>query len=317
MLLNRSFFKYKRTVLAIQLMAQEVRYLIRQGDIVLASGVLPLPAGVVEDARLVSADGLKVVLAPVLKGFKGHVAVMLSSGWVHLHELDVPTGLDAEELDYQVVRHITQSLQLPITDVYYDWDVQAVRFDGVLQTVLMVVARQSDVAPYNLAFNENWKMSWACAEPLVWANAFGHSEFVGRAYAVCQVEQESLMVWHVDELRNVLYYKKTFDSQLVAQAGFVYRSADDGGAHVQLPTRFVVDEVLAALNQWIGTEGLHSLSAIYGVGRGLDWMVAKNVLQERLGLPVRTAGLENVSGIAPEDCAVVSGLWFLAEQVMR
>ena len=312
LLFNWRIFDKKRTVLAVQLVDSDVRYVFCQGARVLCSGTVSSPANVVSGGRLLAPDALAAMLAPCLEGYKGQVAVMLSSDSVHAHTLTLPIGLNQEELNYQVTRHITQTLGLSISDVYYDWVRLGVKKSSSEQNVLLSVARQSDVAPYAHVFGEGWGVRWVVPEGFLWANAFAGGL---SSYVVSRVEYDQLSVWFVDGSGHAHYFSRQFDATMMSQAGFVYQTDASGGA-VRLPLRFVVDEVSSAIMRWLGDDGLRHISAIYGLGGGVDWSLARSQLQQKLGLPVRSVIEDKVMGLeTQEEVDLYGGLWHLVQQV--
>ena len=311
---NWRIFDKKRIILAVQLIDSDLRYVFCQGARVFHSGSMTLPADVAAGGRLLSAESLAVLLMPCLKGYTGQVAVMLSSDVVHAHMLTLPNGLNPEELDYQVTRHITQTLGLSMSDVYYDWSRLGFKKSAAEQNILLAVARQSDIAPYAQVFGENWRIRWVSPESFVWANAFPENK---SPYVVLRVEYAQLSVWHVDGTGQAHYFSRQFDANMMAQAGFVYQTDVNGGAAaVRLPLRFVIEEVSSAMMRWLGGDGLRHVGAVYGLGGGVDWALARAQLQQRLGLPVRAVIETKVLGFEKDDDVdCFGGLWHLAQQV--
>ena len=311
---NWRIFDKKRTILAVQLIDSELRYVFCQGARVFHSGSITLSADVAVGGRLLSAEGLASLVRPHLNGYAGQVAVMLPSDVVHAHMLTLPNGLNQEELDYQATRHITQTLGLSMSDVYYDWSRLGFKKNASEQNILLAVARQSDVAPYAQAFGESWRVRWVTPECFVWANAFPENKL---PHVVLRVEYGQLSMWHVDGTGQSHYFSRQFDANMMAQAGFVYQTDGHGGAAaVRLPLRFVIDEASSGIMRWVGADGLRHLGVVYGLGGGVDWSLARSQLQQKLGLPVRVVTENKVVGFdKDDDVDCVGGLWHLAQQL--
>lgn len=311
---NWRIFDKKQMVLAIQLVHGEARYLLCQGERVVRAGVLELPSKTMTAGRLQSPEQLQAAIQPVLKGMNGRVAVLLPSDFVHAHVLSLPKGLELEELNYQVTRHITQTLGLPITEVFFDWVPLESSQNSPEQQLLMAVARQSDVLVYGQVFGEQWPVKWVCPECFVWANAFSSMKTKS---LVVRVEYGQLSIWHVDGSGQAHYLSRLFNTQMMAQAGFVYQPVTEKGeSTVRLPLRFVVDEIVQAVTQWLSAESMRDISVIYGLGRGVDWSLAQTALQQKLGIPVRGVLPESIEGLSSqEDVDGFGGLWHLATQV--
>ncbi|TDR33007.1 hypothetical protein [Hydromonas duriensis] len=313
-MINWRVFDKKQTVLAMQLVDDEMRYVLCQGEKVLKAGALKLSAHAVSAGRVVSPDALQSALNPILNGFKGCVAVMLPSDFVHTHLLSLPKGLDAEERDYQMMRHITQTLGLQMADVYYDWVALGEAQDPKEEHLLMTVARQSDVSVYGHVFNGNWQVRWVCPECFVWSHAFSEQQ---AKVLVVRVERNQLSVWHVDGSGQAHYLQRQFSAQMMTQAGFVYQAVlDDGQSDVLLPTGFVVEEIVQTVTQWLGGEQMRDIRALFGLGSGVDWNLAKFALQQKLGVPVKGVLTERIDSLSDRaDVHKLGGLWHLATQV--
>lgn len=305
-------------VLAIQLVGQEARYLVRHGSRIATQGCIFAPTAI-REGNLVVVDELAQRLLPKLPKSVGHVALMLSARQLHLHEMQLPKGLDREELSYQVSRHITDTLGLSLSDVFYDWTVQPELTDKHSITVLLAIARQTDIAPfYHVFAGSEWEMKWVCAEAQIWASAYRQRLTGGGAIAVCQVEVNEMSFVLIEENGHIHSYYKRFDEQQLTQAGFIFHSTRGQDSLLQLPPRFVADEIANALPMWLGNGSIHEIAMIYGVGRGLDWNEGLPAIQSRLGVPLRPIDNRSPSGlpltgvdISPELMA----LYHLSKQV--
>lgn len=314
----RHWFGVNRPTLALQLVEQEARYVVRQGSHILAQGFCVAPNAIVE-GRLVDAAGLARVLLPKLPKLKGHVAVVLPTRWLHVHDMSLPRGLDREELSYQVSRHITHTLGLSLNDVFYDWSVRSASIDKRNTDIQLAIARQTDVVPYSNVFADtDWYMKWVCSEAQVWALAYQH-RMARQPIAICQIESREITFWFIDADLRVRSFYKRLDETQITRAGFVYQtSAQKEGGVLQLPARFVADELVSLLPVWLGSN-VQDLTVIYGTGKGFAWREGMAAIQSRLGLPIRVAeeGLvtNRLKGQADSVGAGLAILWHLSKQV--
>ena len=288
-------------ILVLQIEGTALRFVLRAGQRVLKSGVITLPAHVMV-GRAFDVLEVRTLLLAQLDGSAADVAVLLPAAAVHIHFLTVPMGLDEDELDYQTSRHITHELGLSLADVYYDWT-QADELSKQGQTVVLAVARQSEVAQYaQLLGDTALRLRWVCAEPLVWAQAYE-----GTRYAVCKIEHDGMQVYWFEANGRVRVWSKSFDAEQMGRAGFEYIS----GAVVRLPTRFVVDEIDNALSQILGEADKQRLHSLYVSGAAVNWVDALPALQAGLGVPVR------LSSMTTDEHNALGGLWQLSEQILK
>ena len=314
-------------ILTIQVFHREVAYLVRSGARVYSAGVVALPDGAVRNGRLLEPELLMNALsAHIDDAMTLDVAVVLPSGLTHLQYLTLPVGLDAEEMDYQATRHISQTLGLSLGEVFYDLSPHKHLLQDRNETVLLV-ARQTEVAQYGAAFMQsNWHLRWVCAESLIWATASfdvvdakslykNHGNTQTPSTLVCQCDYDGLQMWWTDVNGHAHHQVKLFDATSLSQAGFVYRSDDTHtNQSLQLPTRFGVDEIETAAKQWLG-ESLSHMVMLQGTGTGLDWSQARAQLQSRLGMPVRSLRLPDEAGVRSDALARLGCVWQLSEQV--
>ena len=112
---------------------------------------------------------------------------------------------------------------------------------------------------------------------------------------------------------------KEFDDNQFARAGFVYhasQSVKDGS--LQLPARFIADELASILPVWLGTN-MQDLTMLYVTGNGVGWDANMSMIQAQLGLPLHKAEERLTSGIfggSQEVCeSGLAALWYLSKQV--
>lgn len=311
-------------VLALTLVNQEVRYLVRQGRRILAQGCCAVPQAFA-DGRLVAPEVVARALLPLLpsrKSGRGQVAVLLPMQWLQLHEVSLPVGLDAEELSYQMSRYITHTLGVNAEEVFYDWMVQNAGSDKRMMTVLLAVARQSNVALFHQMFVDSaWRLQWVCPEPQVWGLAYQSRALVDRPAAVCRIELDGIAFWLIESDGRVRSFYHAFSEQEFARVGFVYQSArsDAQEASVRLPARFVGDLLEQHISAWLGQQAWHDLNVVYVTGKGVNWPESLTALQSRFGLPFRVAEnmpmLEQGSSESVQPLCGLAALWLLAEQV--
>lgn len=311
------WLRFKRPVLALQLFDQEVRFVVRQGQKVLHQGSCGMSGAVVEGG-VADAEAFAQMLFAHVPAMKGEVAVLLSARRLHVHEISLPLGLDKDELDYQVARHITQHLGLSIGDVYFDWDVLSVAQDKRAMTVQIAVAHQADVAPFYKVFAESgWRMRWVCAEAQVLSRMYP----VGRQSApvvVCRVEMSDVRLWLMLPEGEVRSFYKRFDEIEIARAGFVYHAAPDLGGEMYIPTRFIADELAQLLPVWMA-DVMNRVTAVYVTGKGVDWEGGIPMIRARVGLPIYTMERQvrsDVLGSGGLECgAGMAILWHFSMQV--
>lgn len=311
------WFGINEPTLALQLVEQEARYLVRHGSRILAQGSCSVPSAIV-DGHLSAPAELARVLLPKLPKIKGQVATLLPTRWLHVHEMSLPQGLDEEELSYQISRHITHTLGLSLNDVFYDWAIQNISADKRTTNIQLAIARQTDVAPYYQAFvDTNWEMKWVCSEAQIWMLAY-QSRMAGQPVAICQVESREITFWVIETNGHVRSFYKRFDDSQIARAGFVYQTSGQKSGVLQLPARFVADELAVLLPIWLGSV-LQNLTVIYGTGKGVNWDDGMVLIQSRIGLPIRMAE-ESLTPEKSSDSSVLSQtglaiLWHLSKQV--
>ena len=305
------WFKKTPPLLVLQLAGDALRFMVREGERVVQSGEIRVAN---LNARMFDVAAAHFELFAQLDERAMDVAVLLPAASVHTHYLSVPTGLDAEELDYQVTRHITQGLGLSVADVYYDWSSFS-ELNGQSQTILLVVARQSEVAQYaQLCVESSWRMRWVCAEPLIWMQAFKLAR-TSNKYAVCQVEHSGTQLYWFDEAGHVKVLSKFFDRDQMSSTGFEYVSDEGQSGQMQLPLRFVVNEIDNCLTQALGAVDKNRLDTLYVLGAGANWNNALTQLQSRFGLAVRTVRVPEQLG--EDERATLGGMWHLSEQIIQ
>ena len=312
-------------ILALTLVNQEVRYVVRQGARMLTQGTCSVPQAF-KDGRLAEPEALARVLLPLLPrriARSGLVALLLPTQWLQLHEVSLPIGLDAEELSYQMSRYITQTLGLSQNEVFYDWAVQSVGSEKRLMTVLLAVAPQADVASIHRVFvDSDWRLKWVCPESQVWGLAYQARAAEDRPVAVCRIESEGLAFWLIESDGRVRSFYHVLTEQESARIGFVYHSGDETSSEsgVRFPSRFVGDLLEQYVTTWLGQHVWRDLNSVYVTGRAVNWAEAIVSLQSRFGLPFRLAE-DNVAAsghTAPLAVAPANGLaavWLLAGQV--
>ncbi|MBS1175521.1 MAG: hypothetical protein H6R05_1652 [Burkholderiaceae bacterium] len=313
----RHWFGMNEPTLALQLVEQEARYVVRHGSRILEQGSCFAPNAIV-DGHLSNPAELARVLLPKLPKIKGQVAALLPTRWLHLHEMSLPHGLDGEELSYQISRHITHTLGLSLNDVFYDWTTQSDSTDRHKTNIQLAIARQTDVAPYYHVFvDTDWKMKWVCSEAQVWALAY-QKRMAGQAVAICQVESREISFWVIDKNLRVHSFYKRFDDNQIVRAGFVYQTSTEKEGSLKLPARFVADELAVLLPVWLGAS-LQDLAMIYGTGKGVSWRDDMAVIQSRVGLPIRMAEdkltSDKLNSSSVRSQAGLAILWHLSKQV--
>ena len=313
----RHWFGFNKPILALQLVEQEARYVVRHGARILAQGCCIAP-NAIEDGHLSNPKELARLLLPKLPKVKGQVAVVLPARWLHLHEMNLPRGLDAEELSYQISRHITHTLGLSLNDVFYDWTVQDTSTDKRKTNIQMAIARQTDVVPYHHVFvDSDWDMEWVCAEAQVWLLAY-RGRIGGYPVAICRVESREISFWFVDKDLRVRSFYKRFDNSQIERVGFVYQASVHTEGALQLPARFVADELADLLPVWLGAD-LQDLTMIYGTGKGISWRDSTAVIQSRVGLPIHMAEdkltSDRLKGSFAQSQTGLAILWHLSKQV--
>ena len=313
----RHWFGMNESTLALQLVEQEARYVVRRGSRILAQGLCFAPAAVA-DGRLMDPAELARLLLPKLPNLKGQVAALLPMRWLHLHEISLPQGLDGDELTYQISRYITHTLGLSLNDVYYDWAVQNSATDKRQTHIQLAIARQTDVAPYYHVFvDTDWEMKWVCSEAQVWE--FTHqNRIAGQSVAICQIESREMSFWMIDADKRVRSFYKRFDDGQIAGAGFVYQASTQHEGALQLPPRFVAEELALLLPVWLGAD-VQDLTMIYCTGKGVAWHDGMALIQSRIGLPIRLAedglSLDKRGRNAERLDSGLAILWHLSRQV--
>ncbi len=320
----QSWLGIRPPTLALTLVNQEVRYVVRQGARMLTQGACSAPQAF-KDGRLAQPDVLARALLPLLPrriARSGRVAVLLPTQWLQLHEVGLPMGLDAEELSYQMSRYVTQTLGLNQAEVFYDWAVQNVGSDKRMMTVLLAVARQTDVAAIHRVFvDSDWQLKWVCPEPQVWGLAYQAGAVTERPVAVCRVESEGLAFWLIESDGRVRSFYHVLTEQEAARVGFVYHSGDDASlaSGVRFPSRFVGDLLEQYVSTWLGQSVWRDLNGVYVTGKAVNWSEAIALLQSRFGLPFRLAEAHVSTGYMMSPDTVpesgLAGLWLLAGQV--
>ena len=313
----RHWFGVNKPILALQLVEQEARYVVRHGARILAQGCCIAP-NAIEDGHLSNPKELARLLLPKLPKVKGQVAVILPARWLHLHEMSLPRGLDDEELSYQISRHITHTLGLSLNDVFYDWTIQDASTDKRKTNIQMAIARQTDVVPYHHVFvDSDWDMKWACSESQVWLLAY-QTRMGAHPVAICQVESREIAFWFIDKDLRVRSFYKRFDNNQIERAGFVYQTSAQAEGALQLPARFVADELAVLLPVWLGSD-LQDLTMIYGTGKGISWRDGMSLIQSRIGLPIRMAEdkqtSDKLNGGSAQSQAGLAVFWHLSKQV--
>ncbi|MGL4767657.1 MAG: hypothetical protein ACRCV6_06210 [Formosimonas sp.] len=305
------WFKTAAPLLLLQIEGTTLRFMVRSGQGIVQSGWLTIPA--VEAAgRFFDVALVRQLLLARLGTLSAQVAVMLPASVVHTHFLSVPKGLDDDELAYQASMYITHELGLSLTEVYYDWAPAKAAKDQE-QTLMLLVARQSDVTPYAQLFSDTTlRLRWVCAESLVWLRAFAYDSQV--QYAVCKMEHDGLQVFWCEVGGSVFVTTKSFDAQQMKQLGFEYVGGGGSSGVVCLPTRFVVDEVERALTRTVHSTVPVHLHSVHVLGSAVNWEVALPDLQRRLGVPVRVTSLPHE---LLEKQSALSGLWQLSEQIAK
>lgn len=300
------WFQKSPNLLVLQVVGDSLRFVLRSRQQT-TTGMVNLPSQA--QGRMFDVAAARAALLPQLPAVKANVAVLLPASAVHIHHLKVPANLDQEELEYQVTRHITHELGLALTDVYYDWGVLPdAQTKG--QTVLIVVARQTEVVQYAQLFADtDFKMHWVCAEPLIWSE-FLSQDFTQTNAAVCQVEHNGLQLFWLDEQSQIRVLTRNFDRAQMSSIGFEYVTGEHSNGVVQLPSRFVVDEIEHVLNQAHQTQ----LSMLHVLGAGVDWSVATTAVQSRMGLPVRVICSPDT---VPDKRSVLAALWQFSEQIIK
>ncbi len=304
-------------VLAIQLVDQEVRYVVREGAHILIQGSCAVPHAIV-NGRIEAPELLAQALLPKLPKFKGKVAVALPARWLHVHEMSLPVGLDNEERAYQIERYIIHHLGLALADVFYDWTLVDNAENPRVSLIQLAIARQTEVSPYYHVFaGSDWQMSWVCSEAQVWSLGY-QNQLNMEPIAICQVESQGLSLWYVEKDGRVQSYYKQFDSHQISQAGFVYQAALNTESMLQLPVRFVAEELVNLLPVWLGDK-FQNLTMLYVTGKAVDWETGKSVFQSRLGVPLHSAEdqvtLDRMGGGDLRCNQGLAILWYLSKLV--
>ena len=87
---------------------------------------------------------------------------------------------------------------------------------------------------------------------------------------------------------------------------------------MQLPPRFVADELALLLPVWLGADA-QDLTMIYCTGKGVAWHDGMTLIQSRIGLPIRLAedglSLDKRGRSAARLDSGLAILWHLSRQV--
>ena len=321
----QSWLGIRPPILALTLVNQELRYVVRQGERMLSQGVCSVPQAFYQ-GRLVAPQVLAHALLPLLPQVKaggGRVAVLLPSQWLQLHEVGLLMGLDDEELAYQMNRYVTHTLGLNPTEVFFDWAVQSESAEKRVIKVLLAVARQADVAVFNQLFvDSTWRLQWVCPEPQVLGRAYCTHALDERPVAVCRVEPDGVAFFLIEVDGRVRSFYHALTDQESAHVGFVYHSGDDAPIEsgVRFPSRFVGDLLEQHVSSWLGQHVWRDLNGVYVTGKAVNWAEAISLLQARFGVPFRLAE-DHVAAagyVAPLVVTPGNGLaavWLLAGQV--
>lgn len=291
--------------LMVQLDGACLRFILREGVGVVQADELNLPKNAVAARFLTDVALARTLLLEHLQPTQGpvKVAVLLPPSAVHFDYLELPEGLDADELEYQVVRQITQSLGLLLSDVYYDWTVLPSIGSSFTQTVLLVLARQLEVAQYEALFSgSHYKISHVCAEPLIWAQAFAKKE--GSSYAVCHVTHDAMHLYWFNDLKQVQLFHRRFDAE---------QMGEQNSEHV--PAQFVVDGIEHALHQVLTDSKLKQLHALHVFGSGVSWPAVVDSLQSKLRMPVHVVQVAELAEL--DQKASYGALWELGQQMVE
>ncbi|GHA71077.1 hypothetical protein GCM10009007_09930 [Formosimonas limnophila] len=308
-------FRQNAPLLVIALFEHEVVYLVRRGTRTIKAGVLPLPHDVIQNQRLIAPEQLISRLKAEIDIARLDVAVVLPTTLVHVQYITLPTGLDIEERDYQVTRHISQTVGLSMSEVFYDFT------QHNENETMLAVARQTEVAQYSAAFAKtDWHLKWVCPEQQVWAGIHHHESPQSQPQIptqfVCQVEYDRLQMWWPDKKGHRQHQARHFDPNALSQAGFLYRAPHQAGSqkHLQLPTNFAVNEIENAAKQWLDKD-LPKMTQMLCTGLGLDWTQAQSSLQTRLGLSVRPVGTPTEGSTNADLQARLGTVWHLSQQI--
>lgn len=307
------FFKPSAPLLVVAVFEHEVAYLMRRGTHIIKCGVLSLPMNVIQNQRLMAPEQLIDHLKEEIDIAKLDVAVVLPTALTHLQYLTLPSGLNWEERDYQVTRHISQTLGLSISEVFYD-------FSAHSETeTMLAVARQAEVTQYRQAFTKaGWQLRWICPEQQVWASLYkatpNHQQ---PSQFICQVEYDRLQMWWSDEKGYIQHQSRHFDASVLTQAGFIYRAPHQIGdqKNLQLPTKFAVDEIGNAAKLWLG-KNLTNMSQMLCTGSGLDWANARPALESHLGLSAQPISTPIEAGNNTHLQARLGIVWQLSQMII-
>ena len=122
----------------------------------------------------------------------------------------------------------------------------------------------------------------------------------------------------IDKDLRVRSFYKRFDNNQIERAGFVYQTSAQAEGALQLPARFVADELAVLLPVWLGSD-LQDLTMIYGTGKGISWRDGMSLIQSRIGLPIRMAEdkqtSDKLNGGSAQSQAGLAVLWHLSKQV--
>lgn len=301
----------------------ELSYLVTSGSRILQAGLVPLPKDAVINGRIISPIEVGRALRKAVRQEELRVAVVLPTALTHVQQLNLPTELDAEELEYQVSSHISQSFGISTDEVFYDYTRPVFNPLSNRDEATVVMARQTEIAQYKQVFEHtNWSIGWICAEPLIWTHLNASNEAGlptqqdSKNQIICQVEYDHLSLWWTNPNGHLCYQTKQFDAKTLAQTGFIYQSDDVQVQSLKLPNRFAIEEIEMACKQWVNTP-IEDISILCGIGSGVSWDQIKQPLQSQLGIPVHPFSLADKTDVSPDRQGQLAAVWSLSQQISR
>lgn len=307
------YFKRKPFHLILQLDGVILRFILCDGDVVFQAGELALPFDAVKNRIFLDIPLVRLLLLERIGSIKGvvEVSVLLPHSAVYLEYFDTPKNLDFDEFEYQIVRQITKVLNLPLSEVYYDWAILPQIETSSTQTILLILAHQVEVAQYGLLFSgTNYKIHHVIAEPLIWSVVFPKKE-VYVPYAVCHFTCEGIRLDCFNKYQQVYTFQQKFNVEKKEEFGFDFTSNVTSRISEYLPDGFVTDELVRLFSQVQSTVSGEGLRRIYVFGSNVYWSAVIDGLQVKLDIPVHELHFEALDDIDNQTSYI--SIWALVQ----
>lgn len=306
-------FKRAPFQLMLQLDGIVLRFILRDGNVVLQAGELILPLDLVAARILTDVPLVRSLLLERIGSIKHavEVSILLPNAAVQIEYFDVPKDLDFEEIEYQVVQQITKDSNLSISDVYYDWTV--LPQDHVLstQTISLLLAHQAEVAQYGLLFaGTYYKVRYVCAESLVLATYFS-KQHEHASYVMCQLENEGIKLFWFNEKQQVRVFQQSLNTGLMKQFGLEAISEYQSKIEVNLSIGFVIAEIVRMFNHVLGAAHKRQLKTLYALGSAVHWSKIVADLQTQLDISVHEVHFSELEGFDKQSS--YTSLWMLGQ----